>query len=143
MLKLTTKTNSKHNLQLPFCWVSWRRMWWLKCFDWHVGGMWSTQEGSRSARRALCLRCSLFACINFKVYPTRARSWNTKCFELMQSEGLSLDVISFIYILKACQNIGALPKDKQMHNRILSWRTLLKNDFMLGNSLVNMYSQVW
>ena len=63
-----------------------------------------------------------------------------KCFEHMQREGLSPYVISFICILKACGNIGALFKGKQMHNIILSSR-LLKIDFMLRNNLVNMYSQ--
>ena len=43
-----------------------------------------------------------------------------KCFERMQSEGLSPDVISFICILKSCGNIGALYKGKQMHNMIIA-----------------------
>ena len=63
-----------------------------------------------------------------------------KCFECMPREGFFLDVISFICILKACVNIEALYKGKQMHNMILSSR-LLKNDFMLGNTLVNMYAK--
>ena len=58
----------------------------------------------------------------------------------MPSEGLFPYVILFICILKACVNIEALYKGKQMHNMILNSR-LLKNDFMLGNTLVNMYAK--
>ena len=61
-----------------------------------------------------------------------------ECFERMQSEGLSPDAITFICLLKACGNTGAINKGKQIHYEIVR-RGLLEKDPVLGTALVDMY----
>jgi pentatricopeptide repeat protein len=63
-----------------------------------------------------------------------------QCFEQMQSEGLSPDVVTFICILKVCGTVGAIDQGKQIHETI-STRGLLKKDMVLGNALVDMYAK--
>ena len=63
-----------------------------------------------------------------------------KCFEQMQSEGLSPNGVTFICMLKACGSIGAIEKGKQIHENILN-RGLLAKDISLGNTLVDMYAK--
>ena len=61
-----------------------------------------------------------------------------KCFEQMQSEGLSPNVVTLICTLKACGSIGAIEKGKQIHEDIVG-RCLLEKDTVIGNALVDMY----
>ena len=63
-----------------------------------------------------------------------------KYFERMQSEGFSLDVITFLSITKACGRIGTLENGKHCHHVILS-RGFLGKDVMLCNALVDMYAK--
>ncbi|KAI5080295.1 hypothetical protein GOP47_0005774 [Adiantum capillus-veneris] len=63
-----------------------------------------------------------------------------KCLECMQREGLSPNAVTFLSILKACGNIGALDKGEQIHDEIIA-RGLLKDDVALGTALVDMYAK--
>ena len=56
----------------------------------------------------------------------------------MQCESLSLDVVTFVCLLKACGTIGDVEMGKNIHNEINSMGLLEKN-IVLGNSLVDMY----
>ena len=63
-----------------------------------------------------------------------------ECFERMQSEGISPNVVTLLLILKACGNIGAINKGKQIHEEIIR-NGLLENDVVLGTALVDMYAK--
>jgi pentatricopeptide repeat protein len=60
------------------------------------------------------------------------------CFERMQWEGISPNGVTFTCILKACGNIRAIDKGKQIHSEIVN-RGLLSENVVLGNALVDMY----
>ena len=62
------------------------------------------------------------------------------CFDQMQREGFSPNVVTFICILRTCGNIGAIDKGKEIHEDIAS-RSLLENDVVLRNALVDMYAK--
>mgnify|MGYP000105414638 FL=1 len=62
------------------------------------------------------------------------------CLKRMQSEGLSPNTVTFISILKACMNTGAINKGKQIHDEIVQ-RGLLEEDIVLGTTLVDMYAR--
>jgi pentatricopeptide repeat protein len=62
------------------------------------------------------------------------------CFEQMQNEGLTPDSVTFICILAACGNTGAIDKGVQIHNEIVD-RGLLQEDTILGTSLMGMYAK--
>jgi pentatricopeptide repeat protein len=62
------------------------------------------------------------------------------CFEQVESEGLSPDVVTFIGVLKACGSTGAIDKGKQIHKLIID-RSLLQRDILLGTALVDMYAK--
>ena len=61
-----------------------------------------------------------------------------KCFDKMRHVGRSPIAIAFICALKACADVGAVVKCKEIQNEInrLVW---LERDSVLGNSVVNMY----
>ena len=63
-----------------------------------------------------------------------------KCLAKMRSDSLSPDVITFMCILKACGNAGAIDEGTQIHNEIVC-SGLLKKDIALGNALVDMYAK--
>ena len=60
------------------------------------------------------------------------------CFEQMQNEGFSPDVVIFICLLMACGSTGAVDKGKEIHDKVVS-RGLLEKDIMLGTALIDMY----
>ena len=62
------------------------------------------------------------------------------CFECMRNEFIDPDAVTFISILNACASMGAINKGKQIHEEIVN-RSLLKDDIMLGNALVDMYAK--
>ena len=62
------------------------------------------------------------------------------CFKQMENEGLSPNGVTYLSILKACGNIGAIEKGKQIHDQIRS-RNLLEKDIVLGNAVVDMYAK--
>ena len=63
-------------------------------------------------------------------------------FEQMQKfhEQCLPNVITFVCILMACGNIGAIENGKQIHDEIVS-RKLLDTDIILGTALVDMYAK--
>jgi pentatricopeptide repeat protein len=62
------------------------------------------------------------------------------CFEQMQNDGLSPDMITFICLLKACASIGAGDKGKQIHDEVVSRGFLAKNT-VVGTAVVDMYAK--
>ena len=62
------------------------------------------------------------------------------CYEQMQWEGLSPNVVTFVCILKACGLIRALDNGKHVHSRI-NGDGLLEQSILLGNALVDMYAK--
>ena len=53
-----------------------------------------------------------------------------KCFEHMQSEGLSPNAVIFICTLKDCRSTETMHKGEQIHDRIMSMQ-LLEGDIVL------------
>ena len=62
------------------------------------------------------------------------------CLEWMKREGLSPNAVTLTCILKACANIGAIDKGKQIHDEVVKGG-LLDKDVMIGNALVDMYAK--
>ena len=63
-----------------------------------------------------------------------------KCFRLMQYEGISPDVITFICMLKACGSMGSVAMGEEVHVKVKN-QQLWKKDMVLGNALVDMYAK--
>ncbi|KAH7315541.1 hypothetical protein KP509_21G054200 [Ceratopteris richardii] len=63
-----------------------------------------------------------------------------KCYEQMQQQGLSPDVVTFNCILRACGDLQTIDKGEMLHSEI-SKRRLLENNLMLGTALVDMYAK--
>lgn len=59
-------------------------------------------------------------------------------YELMQLEGVSPDVFTLIFCLKACSGMGAVQKGQNLHSIIT--RMGVEKDTLLGNSLIDMYA---
>ncbi|KAI5073905.1 hypothetical protein GOP47_0011918 [Adiantum capillus-veneris] len=74
--------------------------------------------------------------IDFGIRATRAGQKASSCFQQMQSEGISLDAITYECILKACGSMRDADMSLKNHGDIVSQR-LLKKD-VLGNALVHM-----
>ncbi|KAJ7523169.1 hypothetical protein O6H91_18G040000 [Diphasiastrum complanatum] len=67
---------------------------------------------------------------------------NRKALELfqdMQREGVSPDKFAFIAVLKACANLAALEKGKQVHNQVM--QSQCESDIFVGSCLVDMYAK--
>ena len=64
-----------------------------------------------------------------------------ECLESMQRECMNPDAVTFICSLKACGDMGALNKGKQIHNKIVMNKGLLEKNVELGNALVDMYAK--
>lgn len=62
-----------------------------------------------------------------------------RCFEQMKSEGVFLDVIVFVCVLKACGCIGAIEKGQEVHQEIL--KKGFEGDPFVGITLVDVYSK--
>ncbi|KAH7433254.1 hypothetical protein KP509_07G061700 [Ceratopteris richardii] len=58
----------------------------------------------------------------------------------MQSEGISLDAVSFLCILNVCSHIGLVDKGKKIHD-VVKNQGLLQNNVELGTALVDMYAK--
>ena len=58
----------------------------------------------------------------------------------MINDGLSPNGSTNLSILKACGNLGAIEKGKQIHDQIRS-RNFIEKDIELGNALVDMYAK--
>ena len=62
------------------------------------------------------------------------------CFKEIQNDGIAPDIVTFICSLKACSNIGALDKGKQIHEEVVC-RGLNDKDVLLGTALIDMYAK--
>lgn len=60
-------------------------------------------------------------------------------FKRLQQEGIKPDIITFIYIFKACGNIGALGQGKLIHNQIIG--SGLDSDVVVVSTLIDMYAK--
>ena len=63
-----------------------------------------------------------------------------KCYAKMQDEGIMPDVVTYACVLKACGSIGSVDKGEEIHGEVHN-KGLLKDNIMLGNALVDMYSK--
>ncbi|MCO5596723.1 hypothetical protein L7F22_050791 [Adiantum nelumboides] len=61
------------------------------------------------------------------------------CSEIMEEDGVSMDTISCVYILRACGSVEALDKGCEMHAMIA--KKGFEGDLFVGNSLIDMYSK--
>jgi len=57
----------------------------------------------------------------------------------MQREGVKPNDITFINVLGACANVGALEQGKQIHSQIVN--SGIKPDVVLENALINMFGK--
>ena len=64
-----------------------------------------------------------------------------ECLEKMQLEGISPNEVSFLCILKACANTGAVEKGQEIHGEIEKRGMLLGDCHPIGNALVDMYAK--
>lgn len=62
------------------------------------------------------------------------------CYKQMQDEDLSPNAVTYVCILKACGNIGALEKGEEIHAEVRR-QGLLRKDIVLGTALVDMYAK--
>ncbi|KAH7440364.1 hypothetical protein KP509_04G103900 [Ceratopteris richardii] len=63
-----------------------------------------------------------------------------RCFDHMQSVGLSPDAVTLACLLKAAGSVKEVDKGWRIHSEIIK-QDLLKNDIVLGNALVDMYAK--
>ncbi|KAI5061094.1 hypothetical protein GOP47_0023599 [Adiantum capillus-veneris] len=61
------------------------------------------------------------------------------CFDKMREEGVELDRVSFLFLLKACGSIGALRKGRVVHEHII--RGGLDSNVVVGSTVVDMYAK--
>ncbi len=60
-------------------------------------------------------------------------------FEQMQQEGVQLDSVTFLGVLKACASMVVIEEGRCVHQDII--QTGLESDVFVGSSLVNMYAK--
>ena len=58
-------------------------------------------------------------------------------FYRMRAESLIPDAFTFVHILKACGNLGAIQKGHWLHSQVVEF--CLESDLLLGNTIVDMY----
>lgn len=61
------------------------------------------------------------------------------CFEMMLSQGMTPDVVSFVCALKACSCVGAVEQGCEIVKSISE--KLLEGDLVLGNVVLDMYAK--
>lgn len=61
------------------------------------------------------------------------------CFDLMQTEGVFHNSVTFVCVIKACGNIAASDKGKEIHMEIA--QKGYEGDFVLCSTLVDMYAK--
>ena len=61
-----------------------------------------------------------------------------KCFKEMQDARISPDVMSYVFILKACAITGSSDKGEHIHVEV-DRLGLLREDIVLGNAIIDMY----
>ncbi|KAH7294551.1 hypothetical protein KP509_27G006800 [Ceratopteris richardii] len=62
------------------------------------------------------------------------------CFDQMQAEGVSPNIVTYACSVNACGNIGALEKGSEIHADA-SRKALLELDLSIGSALVDMYAK--
>ncbi|KAH7301556.1 hypothetical protein KP509_23G032000 [Ceratopteris richardii] len=62
------------------------------------------------------------------------------CYKSMKSNGIYPDSVTFLGLLKACGNAGAIDMGKQIHEEI-DREEMFRKDIVLGNALVDMYAK--
>ncbi|KAH7422239.1 hypothetical protein KP509_13G098600 [Ceratopteris richardii] len=62
-----------------------------------------------------------------------------KLFNQMKREGTTPDAVTYVFVLKACANIGAGEEGMKIHEEI-SEMCLLEKDLVTANALIDMYS---
>ncbi|KAH7414826.1 hypothetical protein KP509_14G013000 [Ceratopteris richardii] len=62
------------------------------------------------------------------------------CYERMQHDGLSPDLVTFICLLKACGITKSIDKGEWIHHEV-SQHGMLENNIELGTALVDMYAK--
>ncbi|KAJ7526930.1 hypothetical protein O6H91_16G028000 [Diphasiastrum complanatum] len=60
-------------------------------------------------------------------------------YEQMKQDGVQPNRVTYVVLLKACGNIGALEQGKQLHYDII--RSGFESDVTIGNTLVDMYAK--
>ncbi|KAJ7568880.1 hypothetical protein O6H91_01G051500 [Diphasiastrum complanatum] len=60
-------------------------------------------------------------------------------YDQMKQEGLPLDDVTYVVLLKACASIAALEVGKQLHKGII--KSGFESDAIIGNTLVDMYAK--
>ncbi|KAH7294425.1 hypothetical protein KP509_28G070600 [Ceratopteris richardii] len=63
-----------------------------------------------------------------------------ECFEKMRLKNLSPDAVTFACVLKACGQIGAIERGKEIHTEVIV-NGMLEDGSILGNALVDMYAK--
>lgn len=61
------------------------------------------------------------------------------CFDKMREEGVELDRVTFLFLLKACGSIGALRKGRVVHEHII--RGGLESNVVVGSTVIDMYAK--
>ncbi|MCO5592261.1 hypothetical protein L7F22_046259 [Adiantum nelumboides] len=61
------------------------------------------------------------------------------CFDKMREEGVELDRVTLLFLLKACGSIGALRKGRVVHEHII--RGGLESNVVVGSTVVDMYAK--
>ena len=62
------------------------------------------------------------------------------CHSCMHSEGISLNVVAFVWVLKTCGSIHVVEKGQEVHNNI--YKRGLKHDIVINNMLIDMYENL-
>lgn len=72
-------------------------------------------------------------------YIEHERSKNAlECFEQMQLEGISPDIVTYVCCLRACSNMGAIDKAQKIHAE-MERGSFLENE-LAGNTLLDVYA---
>ncbi|KAH7440361.1 hypothetical protein KP509_04G103800 [Ceratopteris richardii] len=73
-------------------------------------------------------------------YSENARGFSAvDCFDKMREEGIELDRVTFLFVLKACGGVGALRKGRVVHEYII--RGGLDSDVVVGSTVIDMYAK--
>jgi pentatricopeptide repeat protein len=125
-----------------------------------IVGTWPIEENIMvsSAIINMYAQFGLHEQVEVSFYETHSRNvdvWNTlmsfyvnhefsnevlECFKRMQLEGISPDAITYTCNLKACGNVRALGKGKELHAVTTAQHQYGKN-LMIGNALIHMYGK--
>ncbi|KAJ7528126.1 hypothetical protein O6H91_16G085100 [Diphasiastrum complanatum] len=60
-------------------------------------------------------------------------------YEQMKLEGVQINDVTFVVLLKACASIAALEKGKQLHSHII--KSGFESDVIVGSTLIDMYAK--